>query len=436
MYKDVITAQTYKARRLSLMEKIGPNAVAILPANQPIYRSADTTYAFRQSSDFFYLTGCHEPFAVLLLTDQQQYLFLREADPATEQWTGKMLGLAGAKENLGFDDSFPIDTFFTCLANFLENKQTLYYPFDASAAFIENVFLTLQNLRKKIRQGIRAPAVFSDLSMIIHEMRMKKSVDEVAEMQRAADITVAAHIAVMKQCQADMYEYELEAIFQYECARRGARSLAYTPIVGAGKNACVLHYVENTAKLKAGDLLLIDAGAEYAYYAADVTRTFPVSGRFSEPQKEIYQLVLSAQEAAIAKIAPGVPWGDLQCIIIRILTEGLLSLGLLTGAIEDLIAIQAVKRFYMHNSGHWLGLDTHDVGEYRLKNGDWRPLEAGFVLTVEPGLYIPDDESIPQPWRGIGIRIEDDILVTENGALVLTEKLPKSIAAIEALMST
>lgn len=434
----MILQTEYAERRKHLMHQVDPESVIIIPAASKILRTGDTAFSFRQNSDFYYLTGFKEPQSILVLIPNhphaKYHLFVRERDPHKEVWDGKMQGLEGVLAHFLVEKAHDIRHFQEILPLLLQDRKRIYYPMGKHNEFDKQLFAVVNQLRHKVRAGVSAPEEFHNIEPFIHEMRLRKSPAEIALMQKAADISVEAHLKAMQICQPEMKEYQLEAALLQTFYAAGSRHVAYTPIIGSGENTCILHYVENDQVIKSGDLVLIDAGAEYDYYCADITRTFPANGQFTKEQAAIYDLVLEAQVAAIEMIKPNVLWHELQLKIIEVLTQGLVHLGLLTGDINTLIAEKAVSRFYMHNSGHWLGLDTHDVGSYKV-NGEWRPLEAGFVLTVEPGIYIPANLSdVDQRWWNIGIRIEDDVLVTESGAEVLTKSLPKTREAIEALM--
>lgn len=349
-------------------------------------------------------------------------------------WEGAHSGLEGATAHYEADDSFPIDDLDDILPGLLENKTKVFYPMGHDLELDNSLLEWINHIRSQSRSGVVAPGELVCLDIILHEMRLFKSAAELKLMRRAAEVSANAHVKAMQVCKAGMYEYQIEAEMIYHFIQNGLRAVAYPSIVAGGKNACTLHYTENASKLKSGDLLLIDAGAECDHYAADITRTFPISGRFSEPQKQLYQLVLDAQAAALEQIKPGVPWNMAHEASVETITKGLVSLGLLKGKLKKLIKDEKYKLFYMHRIGHWLGMDVHDVGNYKIDQ-EWRLLEAGMVLTVEPGLYIPADcKSVDEKWRGIGIRIEDDILVTAQGYEVLTSSVPKEIAEIEALM--
>ena len=433
-----ISKAEFARRRKNLMGMMDKHTIAIIPGAREVTRSRDTEYPFRQNSDLFYLTGFEEPDAVLVLVpgrrQGQVVLFCRERDPDMELWNGYRLGPEGAVAYLGVDDAFPIDDLDEILPGLIEGTQRIYYSMGHDDAFDQRVMGWVNQIRKLVRTGAAPPADFTDLAFLLHEQRLIKSAAEVRVMRKAGEISAAAHVRAMQECQPGRYEYHLEAAIQHTFAEHGARFSAYNSIVGSGANACVLHYTENASKMRAGDLVLIDAGCEYQGYAADITRTFPVSGQFSTEQRAIYDVVLEAQRAAIAKVRPGNTWNQPHDATVRVITKGLIKLGLLCGKERELIKAEAFREFYMHRAGHWLGLDVHDVGEYRV-DGRWRQLEPGMVLTIEPGIYIAaDNTKVPKRWRGIGVRIEDDVVVTEQGCEVLTGDVPKRADEIEALM--
>lgn len=428
----------FKRRRNQLMQQIGAGNIAIIGSASTRTRNRDVDYPFRQDSDFYYLTGFNEPDSLAVFIPgrkQGQYiLFCREFDEKKALWEGAHAGLEGATYDYGADDSFPIDDLDDILPGMLENKGKVFYPMGRDSNLDHHLMEWVNHIRNQSRDGINAPVEFVSMEHILHEMRLFKSVAEIRLMKHAAEVSSKAHVRAMRTCKAGMYEYQVEAEIVHEFIRKGLRAVAYPSIVAGGKNACILHYTENGMKLKNGDLLLIDAGAECDHYAADITRTFPVSGRFSKPQKELYQLVLDAQYAAIEQVKPGVPWNHAHEVAVEVLTRGLVELGLLKGSVSRLIKNEDYKQFYMHRIGHWLGMDVHDVGDYKVDE-QWRILEPGMVLTIEPGLYIPVDcSSVDACWRGIGIRIEDDVLVTEDGHEIFTGDLPKTIDEIETLM--
>jgi Xaa-Pro aminopeptidase len=428
----------FKKRRKHLMQRIGKGNIALLGSSPTKFRNRDVQYPFRQDSDFYYLTGFCEPDALAVFIpgrEQGEYiLFCREFDETKALWEGAHAGLEGATTHYQADDAFPIDDLDEILSGMLENKNKVFYPMGRDSELDHRLLDWINHIKGQSRSGIVAPGELVSLEHILHEMRLFKSPEEIKLMRRAAEVSAEGHVKAMQACKAGLYEYQIEAGLVHHFMQEGLRAVAYPSIVAGGKNACVLHYTENSDKLKNGDLLLIDAGAECDHYAADITRTFPVSGRFSEPQKQLYQLVLDAQTAAMEQVKPGVPWHSAHDASVEVLTKGLVNLGLLQGKVKALIKKEKFKQFYMHRIGHWLGMDVHDVGDYKIDQ-KWRLLEPGMVLTVEPGLYIPVDcKTVDEKWRGIGIRIEDDLLVTEQGHEILTNGVPRTIPEIEALM--
>ncbi len=432
-----MNSNEFAKRRKQLMRMMGPDAVAIIAAAPVRIRNRDVEFSYRQDSDFAYLTGFPEPEAVAVLIPgrkQAEYiLFCRERDPVMETWNGYRAGQEGACEIYGADDSFPITDIDDILPGLLEGRARVYYTVGEHPEFDQRVFGWINRIREGARRGVRPPDEYVSLEHLLHDMRLFKSKAEIKNMREAARISVEAHRRAMQICRPGLTEYQIEAEYLYHF-RKNRSEPAYPPIVGGGNNACVLHYTENADELIDGDLLLVDAGAEFDYYAADITRTFPVNGRFSPAQRALYEVVLAAQEAAISKTRAGTHWNIPHMAAVETLTAGLVELGLLKGKLRPLIKNESYRRFYMHRTGHWLGMDVHDVGDYKV--GDqWRVLEPGMVLTVEPGLYIPvDSKGVAKKWWGIGIRIEDDVLVTRAGADVLTSGAPKQVDEIEALM--
>ena len=434
-----ISKAEFVRRRKKLMAMMDRHSVGIVPGAREVTRSRDTEYPFRQNSDLFYLTGFEEPDAVLVLIpgrrQGQVILFCRERDPEMELWNGYRVGPEGAVAYLGVDDAFPIDDLDEILPGLIEGTQRIYYSMGHDDVFDQRVMSWVNQIRRLVRTGAAPPADFTDLAFLLHELRLIKSAAEIRVMRRAGEISAEAHTRAMRECQPGRFEYHLEASIQHTFAEYGARFPAYSSIVGSGANACILHYTENNARMRSGDLVLIDAGCEFQGYAADITRTFPVNGQFTPEQRAIYDLVLEAQRAAIAKVKPGNTWNQPHDATVRVITRGLIKLGLLKGSERDLIKAEAYRDFYMHRAGHWLGLDVHDVGDYRI-GGRWRQLEPGMVLTIEPGIYIATDNTrVAKKWRGIGVRIEDDVVVTETGCEVLTADVPKRADEIEALMA-
>lgn len=428
----------YGKRRRSLMEAAGDGAILIIPAAPERVRSRDTFYPYRQDSDLLYLTGFPEPEAVLVLVPGRKHgeaiLFCRERDPEREGWDGARLGPEGAIAALGLDDAYPISDIDDILPGLLEGRRSVHYHLGRDSEFDLKLIGWVNRVRAQVRTGAQPPQEFLELGHLLDELRLFKSAEELRLMQQAADISVAAHRAAMRAARPGMHEYTLQAELEYVFRLHGAVP-AYASIVGAGDNACVLHYTANTGALRDGELVLIDAGAEYQGYAADITRTFPINGRFSKPQRALHDLVCAAQRAALQKAKPGQPYEAIHEAAVATLVEGLLSLGLLQGSAEANIASGEYKRFYRHKTGHWLGLDVHDVGEYRI-DGASRLLEPGMVFTIEPGLYVAaDDKTVAEQWRGIGIRIEDDVLLTDKGHVVLTDALERDADAIESLMA-
>ncbi len=435
-----ISKAEYARRRKQLMSMMEENSIAILPAAQEKIRSRDTDYPFRQDSDLLYLTGFPEPESVLVLIPGREHgevvIFCRERDREREIWDGLREGPDGVCANYAADDAFPISDIDDILPGLIEGRERLYYALGRDAEFDKRVMGWVNSIRAKVRSGATPPGEFLDLDHFLHDMRLYKSAEEARLMSQAAEISAKAHARAMQVCEPGMYEYQLEAEIQYVCAMSGGRRPAYNSIVGGGKNACILHYVENDQKLKDGDLVLIDAGCEFEYYASDITRTFPVNGKFSKEQAALYQVVLDAQLAAIEEVKVGNHWNAPHDVSVKVITEGLVELGLLKGDVSELIEKEAFKDFYMHRIGHWIGMDVHDVGDYKV-GGEWRVLEPGMVMTVEPGIYVsPDNENVASKWRGIGIRIEDDVLVTKTGPQILSQGVPKTINDIESLMAS
>jgi Xaa-Pro aminopeptidase len=425
-------------RRRELMASMGPKSIAILPGASEKLRNRDTHYPFRQDSDFWYLTGFPEPEAVAVLVPgraaAEYVLFCRDKNPVAEAWDGKRAGPEGAVAAFGADDAFPIGDIDDILPGLIEQAERVYYTMGTHPEFDLKVIGWVNELRAGAKHGRHTPLEFVALDHQLHDMRLYKSPAELELMRRAATITAGAHQRAMRATRPGMFEYELEAELVHEFRRHGGTQ-AYQSIVGGGANACVLHYRDNRAPLQAGDLVLVDAGCEYEHYAADLTRTWPVSGRYTPAQRAVYQVVLDAQYAAIDAARPGRHWNEVHEAALAVLTRGLVSLGLLTGAVDALLASQAYKPFYMHRTGHWLGIDVHDVGDYKVGD-EWRVLEPGMVLTVEPGLYLaPGQPGVPKHLQGIGVRIEDDVLVTKGAPEVLTAAAPKEPDAVEALLA-
>lgn len=418
------------------MDAIGAEAVALIHSPPEALRNGDVLHPFRQSSDLHYLTGFPEPEATLVLRPgaetERIILFVRPKDREREIWDGRRAGVEGAVADYGADAAYPVTELAAKLPGLIANCSDLYYSLGVDPAFDTRVLAVLAQLRARERRVGPPPKRVVDPREVLHEMRLRKFPDEIAIMRSAAEITAEAHVAAMGKAAPGVYEYELEALINYTFRRRGGAGPGYNSIVGSGENATILHYIENDRALEDGDLVLIDAGCEYDLYTADVTRTFPVSGAFTDAQRRCYDVVLASQEAAIAMTRPGVTIDQIHEATVEILTQGMVDLGLLEGPAADRIADDSYKQFYMHRTSHWLGMDVHDVGNYT-DGGSARPLEPGMVITIEPGLYIAADaDGVPDDFRGIGIRIEDDVLVTESGCENLTSAVPKSVAEVES----
>ena len=428
----------FKRRRKQLMRMMGKNSIAILPTAPESVRNRDVHYPFRPDSDFYYLTGFNEPEAVAVLIPGRKHaeyiLFCRAKDETKAMWDGPMAGQEGAVEVYGADDSFPITDLDEILPRMLEEKSRVFYAMGCNSDLDHRLSEWITRIKSKARSGMQSPMEIVELDHYLHDMRLYKSRSEISAMRKAANISAAAHKKVMKKSQPGIMEYQLESEFRHACAKKGAREQAYSSIVGSGNNACVLHYIDNNDQLKDGDMLLIDAGCELDYYASDITRTYPVNGKFSKAQAELYQLVLDAQLAAIEQVKPGNHWNQPHDAAVKTITRGLLKLGILKGTLSNALKKETYRKYYMHRTGHWLGMDVHDVGDYKV-DGQWRELEPGMVLTVEPGLYIPKGaRGVARKYQGIGIRIEDDVAVTKDGYDILSKQVPKAIEDIETLM--
>ncbi len=432
------TAKEYARRRQDLMRQIG-DGIAVIPSAPISTRNGDVHYRYRADSDFFYLTGFNEPEAVAVLAPGRKggefLMFCREHDAAQEMWDGDRAGLDGAVSHFKADDAFPIEDMEDILPNLLENRSKVYCNLGRYPDFDKELLNWVNDTRTRKRSGITVPGELVDLGYFLHESRLIKRAPELKIMRKAAAISAEAHRRAMTQCKPGLFEYEIEAELEYAFRKGGAQYPAYPSIVAAGANACVLHYIQNSDRLRKGDLLLIDAGAEIDCYCADITRTFPVSGKFSGRQRAIYDIVLEAQLAAIDRVRPGADFNAPHEVAVRTIAAGLKDLNLLKGSMDSIIERGSYRKFFVHRTSHWLGMDVHDVGEYRV-NGAWRMLEPGMVLTIEPGIYIPPKRGYPKEWQGIGIRIEDDVLVTRNAPEVLTDEAPKTPEAIEALMAS
>jgi Xaa-Pro aminopeptidase len=435
MNAPAVDSAVTAARRASLLRAMG-NGVAVVPTSPERIRNRDSHYPYRHDSYFYYLTGFTEPEAALVLVGgaaPRAILFCRERNVEREIWDGDRLGPERARERFGFDEAHPIAALDERLPALLENQPVLFAPLGGDPEWDARAMRWLNAVRAKSRAGIEAPERIHDVRALLDEMRLVKDAHELACMRSAASISVDAHRRAMQATRPDRFEYEIEAELLYAFRRRGAQFPAYWPIVAGGASACTLHYVANDARLADGTLLLIDAGCELDGYAADITRTFPVNGRFTRAQRDVYEIVLAAQRAAIDQVRAGNGWNEPHDAAVRILAQGMLDLKLLPGSLDEVLEKETYKRFYMHRTGHWLGLDVHDAGEYK-RAGLWRTLKPGMTLTVEPGLYIRAADDVPAPLHDIGVRIEDDVAVTAQGCEVLTAAAPKTVDEIEALM--
>ncbi len=427
-----------QARRRAALCSSMQGGVAILPTSPERLRNRDSDYLYRYDSYFYYLTAFPEPEAVLVLvagSEPKSLLFCRDKNVERELWEGFRFGPEAARERFGFDEAHPISQLDEMLPKLLADQPCLHYMPGADPAWDARIMSWLNQVRAQARTGVTAPAEIHDLRGPLDEMRLIKDATEIATMRRAALISDAGHRSAMRATRPGMHEHEIEAELLYQFRRLGAQYPAYWPIVAGGANACILHYRDNNAALRENELLLVDAGCELDGYASDITRTWPIGGKFTARQREIYGLVLAAQAAAIAKVAPGRHWNEAHEAAVQTLAQGFIDLGLCKGSLAEVLEKEDYKRFYMHRTGHWLGLDVHDAGEYKTA-GEWRPLRPGMMLTVEPGCYIRPHESIPREFWNIGVRIEDDVLVTETGNEVLSAATPKSIAEIEALVGS
>jgi Xaa-Pro aminopeptidase len=433
---DSVDIGVYQRRRARLAAAMGMG-VALVPTAPERTRNRDAHYPYRYDSYFYYLTGFREPDAVLAIVGgsaAKHVLFCRDKNPEREIWDGFRYGPEAARGAFGFDEAHSIERLDALVPELIAGHTALYCHLGADAAWDGRITGWINQVRTHARSGALAPREIRDVHALLDEMRLIKGPEELHLMRRAATITAGAHRRAMRAARPGRSEYEIEAELVHEFRRHGAQAPAYTPIVASGERACVLHYVQNDGRLEDGELLLIDAGCELDGYAADLTRTFPVNGRFSAPQREIYDLVLAAQAQAISTVRPGAEWDAPHRAAVQVLTQGLIDLKLLTGGLAEAVETEAYKRFYMHRTGHWLGLDVHDAGDYK-QDGEWRALAPGMVLTVEPGCYIRPDAGIPERYAGIGVRIEDDVLVTDAGAEVLTQDAPKQARDIEAWMN-
>jgi Xaa-Pro aminopeptidase len=427
---------TYIDRRNKLLNVLSEGLV-IIPTAEEVIRNQDTSYQYRFDSNFYYLTGFNEPNAVLVLDtkNNKSILFCREKNLEREIWDGFRHGVVGSRDAFGFDESYAISDFPQKLASLMENMPKLYYTLGNMPKYDVLVIEALNLVRKMVRRGIEYPKEIIDINQIVAEMRLFKDANDIQLISKSCEISGLAHIEAMKFVSKAKYEYEVEAKILEVFYKHGARYPSYTPIVATGQNACVLHYVANNCAIKSGDLLLVDAGCEYNGFAGDITRTYPVNGKFTKQQQAIYEVVLEANKKAIEKIKIGVAWNEPRDCAIEVLTRGLIDLGLLKGSVEDNIINNNYKQFYMHGIGHWLGLDVHDVGAYKI-NDKWRNFEAGMCTTIEPGLYIRPDNKVPEEYWGIGIRIEDDILLSNSGVVNMTNHVPKEVKDLERLLNS
>lgn len=428
----------FAIRRQKLLEELGNKDAVILFGSSELLRNGDVHFPFRQNSNFFYYTGYSEPEAIAVLVPGDKggeyIIFNTPKDPVMERWVGTRVGQEGAVAQFGADTAFDIYSIDEKILELLVGREQIFYDLGSHPLWDQRILDWTHELQKRARRSHPCPAALRDLKVKSNEMRLFKDQIEIAILREAAQKSAEAHRAAMQKCKSGMFEFQLEAVINYELMVRGCRFSAYPAIVGGGPNACILHYNDNSKLLKDGDLVLVDAGGEYENYASDITRTFPVNGKFSKEQAEIYNLVLEAQLKVIDLIRPGTPLNLLQEAAVNVLAKGLIRLGILSGTILDVIQQKSYQDYYMHNVSHWLGLDVHDAGSYRI-NDEWRTLEEGMVLTVEPGLYLSSSNELDKKWWDIGIRIEDDVLVTASGCEVLSHDAPKTIVEIERIMS-
>ena len=428
----------FSKRRAELVNQIGDNDIVIIPTSTIKSRNGDVEYQFRPDSDFYYLTGFDEPDAVAVICpsrEQGQFvIFCRERDELREMWDGRRAGLEGAMEYYGADDAFPIDDIGEILPGIMEEREKVYTTVGRYPEFDALILSWLNKIKQDVRSGKHAPYELVDLNHLLHEQRLIKRKDEIAIMSKAGKISAAGHKRAMQVCRPGMYEYQVQAEMECEFRKAGSHYNAYPSIVAGGENACILHYTENNHVLNDGDLLLIDAGAELDCYAADISRTFPVSGKFTAEQRALYNIVLEAQSAAFEKCTAGHTWNEPHEAAVKVIAQGLLDEGLLSGTLEQVLESNSYTQFYMHRTGHWLGMDVHDVGDYQLDDS-WRELEPGMVFTVEPGIYVSPADDVDQRWHNIGIRVEDNVLVKKEGIEILTDAAPKHPDDIEAIMA-
>jgi Xaa-Pro aminopeptidase len=430
----MIVKSEYQKRRTAFINKMGTDSIAIIAASKLSRRNGDVTYRFRQNSNFYYLTGFNEPEAILIFSAEATILFNRAHDAILAKWEGAVLGQDNVPEKLGIEHSYEITSFATKLPEILAGKRKIYYSLGEDQELDKTIISAWQTVTRQNRSGIIAPNAICQTHNIFEDLRVIKSDAEINLMRKAINYSVVAHQNTMKMASQVNFEYQLEAEFMYSLLQHGVRNLAYEPIVASGHNNCILHYTNNHATIHDDSLILIDAGCEYDNYASDITRTYPKLGVFTSPQEAIYKIVLEAHDEALKLIKPGCLWNTLQDLIIRIITQGLIDLKILSGKLADCIAQKKYQEFYMHNFGHWLGLDVHDCGSYKIDN-DWRSLEPNMLLTLEPGIYIAaDNENVDPRWRGIGIRIENDILVTQNSCENISQELPVTIKDIRDII--
>lgn len=432
----MIKAKEFKKRRKQIARIIGEDSIAILKAKEVCIRNGDADYKYRPDSNFYYLTGCHEPDAYVVICpaceNGEDILFCREIDPQNVIWNGPMLGLTQAQEQLEFDASYDVKSIETLMPQLMQGRDKVYFMLGDDADFDKKIVHWTHEVKKEKWAKSQAPHELISIKPFLDDMRVYKSKAEIKCMQKSADIAANAHIKMMQSCQPDEYEYNLSAEFYHHLTNHNSQA-SYLPIVGGGKNGCILHYINNDQKLNDGELVLIDAGAEWDYYASDITRTFPVNGKFSEVQKQVYEIVLAAHAAALALVKPGTHWNEPHEAAVKVIAQGLLDLGLLKGDLASVLEEHSYAEYFMHKTGHWLGLDVHDCGDYSV-DGLWVELEAGMVLTIEPGIYISQEAKVPNKYKGIGIRIEDDVLVTKEGHKILSDKVPRTIKEIEEIM--
>ena len=432
----MIKTSEYIKRRKQLMKIAGSHSITILASRPEWFRNGDVRHYYRHDSDFYYLTGFNEPEAILVLipgqTGAQQILFCREADPKKIMWDGPMAGTQGAVDEYGFDAAYDINEIDRRLPLLIQGCEKVCFKIGDNDEFDQRLAQWVKAIETRKGQKANIPEEFMSISHVIHDMRLYKSNAEIKCMKQAADLAAEAHIRMMQHCQPDAYEYELQAHYAYHLMKNQSHS-SYPPIIGSGENGNILHYINNNQQMHHGDLVLIDAGAEYDFYASDITRTFPVNGKFSARQKDLYEVVLQAQLDAIDQVQVGKHWNDFHDAAAKTISQGLLDLKILKGNLTQVLEEKTYANYYMHMTGHWLGLDVHDVGDYRVDDL-WVELEENMVMTVEPGLYISEQSNAPKQWRGMGIRIEDDIQVTKKGPVVLSQNAPKTIEAIEQTM--